>query len=130
MNELVDISLALIAGGAVTAFVTGLLTKKKTDAEAQKSKAEGDVSLIGMALQMTDRFQQSIISLEAKTDGLAKNNIRLEQELTEIRIKNLTLSQEIELVKTKNADLDRTCSLLMKENTELKLELENCIKKG
>ena len=129
MDKFVEIILALVAGGVITALVKGILDRKKSNAEAEKVKAEGDVTLIDIALKMTDRFQQSIISLEAKTENLIKNNIKLEQELTEIRIKNLNLSKEIELLKNKNIDLDHTCSILMRENTTLKLELENCIKK-
>lgn len=129
MDKFVEIVLALIAGGVITALVKGFIDRKKSNAEAIKVKAESDVTLIEIALKMTERFQQSIISLEAKTENLVKNNIKLEQDLTEIRIKNLTLTKEIELLKSKNQDLDHTCSILMRENTTLKLELENCIKK-
>ena len=128
-KEVMELVLALIAGGVITALVKAFVDRKKVNAEAKKVRAESDVTLIDIALKMTDRFQQSIVSLEAKTENLVKGNIRLEQELTDIRSKNLVLSQEIHQLKAKNVDLDHTCGILMRENTKLKLELENCIKK-
>lgn len=129
MEKVVEIILAFLVGGVATVISKGIIDRKKNNAQAEKVKVEGDVTLIDVALKMTDRFQQSIISLEAKTENLIKSSGKLEQELVEIRIKNLTLSKEIELLKTKNIDLDQTCSILMRENMSLKLELENCIKK-
>lgn len=128
-KEVMELVLALIAGGVITAIVKAFVDRKKVDADAKKVKAESDVTLIDIALKMTDRFQQSIISLEAKTENLVKSNIRLEQELIDIRSKNLVLSHEIHALKAKNADLDHTCGILMRENTKLKIDLENCIKK-
>lgn len=128
-KEVMELVLALIAGGVITAIVKAFVDRKKVDADAKKVKAESDVTLIDIALKMTDRFQQSIISLEAKTENLVKSNIRLEQELVDIRSKNLVLSHEIHALKAKNADLDHTCGILMRENTKLKIDLENCIKK-
>ena len=130
MSEVIEILLALVAGGAVTALVNGFLGRKKVHADAQKTKAEGDVTLIDIALKMTDRFQQSIVTLEAKTENLMKSNLKLEGDLVEIRRENLMLNRDIDMLKSKNQDLDSTCSRLMRENLELKSELENCIKKG
>jgi thioesterase domain-containing protein len=130
MEKAVELLLALVAGGAITAVVKGLLSRKKTNADADKAKAEGDATLIDIALKMTDRFQQSIVSLEAKTENLMKSNVRLESDLVEIRRENINLTREIDMLKSKNQDLDLTCSRLMRENLELRSELENCIKKG
>lgn len=130
MDKAVEILLALVAGGAITTIVNGLLGRKKVSADASKTKAEGDATLIDIALKMTDRFQQSIVALEAKTENLMKSNIRLETDLVEIRRENITLTREIDMLKSKNQDLDHTCAVLMRENLELKSELENCIKKG
>jgi predicted RNase H-like nuclease (RuvC/YqgF family) len=130
MDPIIEIVLALVAGGASTAAIKGILDRKKVHADADKAKAEGDATLIEVAMKMTDRFQQSIISLEARTENLSKSNIKLENELLEIKRENLNLTKDIELLKSKNYDLDKTCAILMRENTELKLELENCIKKG
>ena len=128
-KEIMELLLALIAGGVITSIVKAFVDRKKVDADAKKTKAEGDVTLIEIALKMTDRFQQSINSLEIKTENLMKNNLKLEQELVEIRSKNLFLSQEIQALKIKNTDLDHTCEVLMRENTKLKSDLDNCIKK-
>ena len=123
IEPFVEILLALIAGGASTAVIKGFMDKKKINADADKSKAEGDATLIEVALKMTDRFQQSIIALEAKTENLLKSNTKLESELLDIRRENINLTREIDLLKSKNQDLDKTCEVLMRE-------LENCIKKG
>lgn len=130
MEKVVEILLALVAGGAITAAIKGFIGRKKIHADAEKTKAEGDVTLIDIALKMTDRFQQAIIALETKTENLMKSNLKLEGDLVEIRRENLSLTREIDMVKSKNQDLDKTCAMLMRENLELKSELENCIKKG
>lgn len=130
VEPFVEILLALVAGGASTAAIKGIMDRRKINADADKSKAEGDATLIEVALKMTDRFQQSIVSLETKTENLLKSNTKLESELLDIRRENINLTREIDLLKSKNHDLDQTCAMLMRENTELKLALENCIKKG
>ena len=130
MDQFIQITLAVVTGGAITALIKGVLDRKKVHADADKARAEGDATLIDIALKMTDRFQQSIITLETKTENLLKSNTKLESELLDIRRENLNLTRDIDLLKSKNQDLDRTCEVLIRENTALKLELENCIKKG
>lgn len=130
MDQFIQIILAVVTGGAITALIKGVLDRKKVHADADKARAEGDATLIDIALKMTDRFQQSIITLETKTENLLKSNTKLESELLDIRRENLNLTRDIDLLKSKNQDLDRTCEVLIRENTALKLELENCIKKG
>lgn len=128
-SKFFELLLAVVTGGALTVGIKALATKGKTQAEANRINAQGDASIVDIALKMTERLQSSLINLEVRTEELARKNIRLEHELSEIRLSNLNLSREIETLKRQNDDLERTCSVLIKENTHLKVELENCIKK-
>ncbi len=109
--------------------VKALVDKNKTKAEAKKIAVEGEISLVEMAMKMTDKLQNSLKSLEDKTEDLARKNLKLEHELSELRLSNINLLREIEALKRQNDDLERTCSVLIKENNHLRVELENCIKK-
>jgi len=120
---------ALAAGGILTMVVKALVDKNKTKAEAKKIAVEGEISLVEMAMKMTDKLQNSLKSLEDKTEDLARKNLKLEHELSELRLSNINLLREIEALKRQNDDLERTCSVLIKENNHLRVELENCIKK-
>jgi len=124
-----ELLLALIAGGVITAALNAIFNRKKTTAEAKKIRAESDVALIDVALRMTDRLQQAMVTLELKTENLAKGNARLELDLAEMKIRNLNMGQEIELLKRRNDELEKTCTYLSKENNTLRQDLENCIKK-
>lgn len=82
-----------------------------------------------IALRMTDKFETTVKSLEEKTKKLEDKNLQLETELGQIRLTNLTTVRELEKLKIQNDELEKTCTVLLRENTNLKLELENCIKK-
>lgn len=82
-----------------------------------------------IALRMTDKFETTVKSLEEKTKKLEDKNLQLEIELGQIRLTNLTTVKELEKLKIQNDELEKTCTVLLRENTNLKLELENCIKK-
>lgn len=82
-----------------------------------------------IALRMTDKFETTVKSLEEKTKKLEDKNLQLETELGQIRLTNLTTVKELEKLKIQNDELEKTCTVLLRENTNLKLELENCIKK-
>lgn len=78
---------------------------------------------------MTDKFETTIKNLEDKTKQLENKNLQLETELGQIRMSHLTTVKELEKLKIQNDELEKTCTVLIRENTNLKLELENCIKK-
>ena len=124
-----ELLLALIAGGVITAALNAVFNRNKITAEAKKIRAESDVALIDVALRMTDRLQQAMVTLEFKTENLAKGNAKLEFDLAEMKIRNLNMSQEIELLKRRNDELEKTCTYLSRENNTLRQDLENCIKK-
>ena len=105
------------------------MDRGRRTAEARKIKVESDVSLIDVAMRMADKLQSSLQALEAKTETLEKKNVILDQELLDIRISNLNLSREIETLKKQNSDFEITCNVLIRENTNLRVELDNCIKK-
>lgn len=129
MAKILEIVIALAAGGVLTVLIRVMVDKGHRTAEARKIKVESDVSLIDVAMRMADKLQSSLQVLEAKTDILEKKNIILDQELVDIRISNLNLSREIETLKKQNSDFEITCNVLIRENTNLRVELDNCIKK-
>jgi|688.fasta_scaffold00026_5 hypothetical protein len=129
LSKVLELLTALAAGGILTMVVKALVDKNKTKAEAKKIAVEGEISLVEMAMKMTDKLQNSLKSLEDKTEDLARKNLKLEHELSELRLSNINLLREIEALKRQNDDLERTCSVLIKENNHLRVELENCIKK-
>jgi DNA repair exonuclease SbcCD ATPase subunit len=129
LSKVLELLTALAAGGILTMVVKALVDKNKSKAEAKKIAVEGEISLVEMAMKMTDKLQNSLKSLEDKTEDLARKNLKLEHELSELRLSNINLLREIEALKRQNDDLERTCSVLIKENNHLRVELENCIKK-
>jgi hypothetical protein len=129
LSKVLELLMALAAGGAVSVFIKGYWDKSKSMAEARKISAEGESKIVDVALRMANKLEDSLKALEEKTEGLAKKNLKLEHELSELRLSNINMVKEIEALKIQNNDLERTCSVLIKENTHLKIELENCIKK-
>lgn len=128
-SKLFELFAALMTGGVITMVVKGILERGKTKAEAKSIAVESDTKLIDVAMRMADKLENSLKTLEVKTEDLAKKNIKLEHELSELRLSNINLLREVEALKRQNDDLERTCGVLIKENTHLKVELENCIKK-
>jgi len=128
-DRVIELLVALSAGGVLTAVITYFSTRSKSDAEARKTHIDGEVSLMEIALRMTDKFETTVKSLEEKTKKLEDKNLQLETELGQIRLTNLTTVKELEKLKIQNDELEKTCTVLLRENTNLKLELENCIKK-
>jgi glutamine synthetase type III len=128
-DRVIELLVALSAGGVLTAVITYFSTRSKSDAEARKTHIDGEVSLMEIALRMTDKFETTVKSLEEKTKKLEDKNLQLETELGQIRLTNLTTVRELEKLKIQNDELEKTCTVLLRENTNLKLELENCIKK-
>lgn len=128
-DRVIELLVALSAGGVLTAVITYFSTRSKSDAEARKTHIDGEVSLMEIALRMTDKFETTVKSLEEKTKKLEDKNLQLEIELGQIRLTNLTTVKELEKLKIQNDELEKTCTVLLRENTNLKLELENCIKK-
>ena len=129
MAKILEIVIALAAGGVLTVLIRVMVDKGHRTAEARKIKVESDVSLVDVAMRMADKLQSSLQALEAKTETLEKKNVILDQELLDIRISNLNLSREIETLKKQNSDFEITCNVLIRENTNLRVELDNCIKK-
>ena len=129
MAKILEIVIALAAGGVLTVLIRVIVDRGRRTAEARKIKVESDVSLIDVAMRMADKLQSSLQTLEAKTETLEKKNVILDQELLDIRISNLNLSREIETLKKQNSDFEITCNVLIRENTNLRVELDNCIKK-
>lgn len=129
LAKILEIVIALAAGGVLTVLIRVIVDRGRRTAEARKIKVESDVSLIDVAMRMADKLQSSLQALEAKTETLEKKNVILDQELLDIRISNLNLSREIETLKKQNSDFEITCNVLIRENTNLRVELDNCIKK-
>lgn len=129
ITKVIELLTALAAGGLLTMVVKSLVEKSKNKAEAKKISVESEVAIVEIAMKMADKLQNSLKTLEDKTEDLARKNLKLEHELSELRISNINLLREVEALKRQNDDLERTCSVLIKENTHLKIELENCIKK-
>lgn len=129
LAKILEIVIALAAGGVLTVLIRVIVDRGRRTAEARKIKVESDVSLIDVAMRMADKLQSSLQALEAKTEILEKKNVILDQELLDIRISNLNLSREIETLKKQNSDFEITCNVLIRENTNLRVELDNCIKK-
>lgn len=129
VTKVIELLTALAAGGILTMVVKSLVEKSKNKAEAKKISVESEVAIVEIAMKMADKLQNSLKTLEDKTEDLARKNLKLEHELSELRISNINLLREVEALKRQNDDLERTCSVLIKENTHLKIELENCIKK-
>lgn len=129
VTKVIELLTALAAGGLLTMVVKSLVEKSKNKAEAKKISVESEVAIVEIAMKMADKLQNSLKTLEDKTEDLARKNLKLEHELSELRISNINLLREVEALKRQNDDLERTCSVLIKENTHLKIELENCIKK-
>jgi predicted RNase H-like nuclease (RuvC/YqgF family) len=127
--KVLELLLALVAGGTVSVFVKGYWDKSKSTAETKKISAEGESKIVDVALRMANKLEDSLKALEIKTEDLAKKNLKLEYELSELRLSNINMVKEIEALKIQNNDLEKTCKVLIKENTHLKIELENCIKK-
>lgn len=128
-SKVLELLTALAAGGILTAVVKAWVDRGKSQAEAGKIAVEGELSLVEMAMRMTDKLQGSLKNLEDKTEELARKNLKLEQELSELRLSNINLLREIEALKRQNDDLEKTCGVLIKENNHLRVELDNCIKK-
>ena len=129
LAKILEIVIALAAGGVLTVLIRVIVDRGRRTAEARKIKVESDVSLVDVAMRMADKLQSSLQALEAKTEILEKKNVILDQELLDIRISNLNLSREIETLKKQNSDFEITCNVLIRENTNLRVELDNCIKK-
>lgn len=128
-DQVLELLTALAAGGIITMVVGSIVNRSKTKAEAKKLAAEGEATIVNIAMKMADKLQASVTALEEKTEVMVQKNLKLEQELVELRISNINLSREIGDLKVQNDALVRTCDGLIRENTYLKVELENCIKK-
>lgn len=107
-GSVMELLMALTAGGVLTVVIKSFVDRKKSNAEAKKLSVESEGYLSDLALRMADRLQHSMTAMEAKVDTLVK---------------------EIDLLKRRNNELDETCRLLSSENVELKAALEKCIKK-
>ena len=127
--KLLELFMALSAGGVLTMLIRAIMERSKNNAEARKITADGEGKIVEVALRMANKLENSLTALEMKTDDLAKKNLKLEQELGEIRISNINLLREVEALKRQNGDLESICGVLVRENTHLKVELDNCIKK-
>jgi len=128
-DRVIELLVALSAGGVLTAVLGHLANRHKSNAEVKKLHIDGEISLMEIALRMTDKFETTIKNLEDKTKQLENKNLQLETELGQIRMSHLTTVKELEKLKIQNDELEKTCTVLIRENTNLKLELENCIKK-
>ena len=128
-SKLMELLLAFATGGALTVGIKALVSRGKIQAEANRINVQGNVAIVEAALKMTNQVQASLAALEVKTDELSRKNLKLELEVSELRVSNINLLREIEAVKRQNDDLEKTCGVLLKENTNLRVELENCIKK-
>lgn len=127
--KLLELFMALSAGGVLTMLIRAIMERSKNNAEARKITADGEGKIVEVALRMANKLENSLTALELKTDDLAKKNLKLEQELGEIRLSNINLLREVEALKRQNGDLESICGVLVRENTHLKVELDNCIKK-
>ena len=127
--KLLELFMALSAGGVLTMLIRAIMEKSKNNAQARKITADGEGKIVEVALRMANKLENSLTALELKTDDLAKKNLKLEQELGEIRLSNINLLREVEALKRQNGDLESICGVLVRENTHLKVELDNCIKK-
>jgi hypothetical protein len=127
--KLLELFVALSAGGVLTMLIRAIMERSKNNAEARKITADGEGKIVEVALRMANKLENSLTALELKTDDLAKKNLKLEQELGEIRLSNINLLREVEALKRQNGDLESICGVLVRENTHLKVELDNCIKK-
>lgn len=128
-DRVIELLVALSAGGVLTAVLGHFANRHKSNAEVKKLHIDGEISLMEIALRMTDKFETTIKNLEDKTKQLENKNLQLETELGQIRMSHLTTVKELEKLKIQNDELEKTCTVLIRENTNLKLELENCIKK-
>ena len=129
VTKLLELFVALSAGGVLTMLIRAIMERSKNNAEARKITADGEGKIVEVALRMATKLEDSLTALELKTDDLAKKNLKLEQELGEIRLSNINLLREMETLKRQNGDLESICGVLVRENTHLKVELDNCIKK-
>ena len=128
-TQLVEIILAVLAGGTLTVAIRAYRDKAKTAAVARQISAEGESKIVDVAIRMAEKLEASVRRLEERTEELVRKNLKLEQEPGEIRLSNINLLREVEALKRQNDDLERTCSALVRENTHLRVELDNCIKK-
>ena len=125
--KVLELFVALAAGGVITALLQALINRNRDSAEAKKLVADRDGKIVDIALKMTHKLETSLKELEGKTEGLVKKNQELETELLKIKLSNETLSREVDGLKEHNKSLQETCNVLVKENLELKVALDNCI---
>ena len=99
MEPISVIILACVGSGALTALVTGLLTRKKAKAEAEKIRAEADKTaaeakkvaaeagqiVVDAAVKMVAELRAEVIRLTVRVDALEKENEKLTFQLEAVR---------------------------------------------
>lgn len=101
--ELKDWLLGLLGTGAGGAALSQLFVRKKTEAEAEKTRAEARAAEVGLfgqpfvnALTTMQRQDARIAALEQRLDQLERRAFAAEERAARYRLRLIALGQEVE----------------------------------
>jgi predicted RNase H-like nuclease (RuvC/YqgF family) len=120
MNDIVQILLALLGGGTLTALVTLWLTRRKLAAEREKLLAEAQAEKSNSENTDVDafsKFKNLLKELQDRNDELYKKTVILEKQITE-------RDRSLEVLHDRLADRDSQ----LEQNTKTLEHLRNLAK--
>lgn len=100
--EIIEFLIAIGAGSAITAFVTSMLSKKKTSAEIEKIETESDcaktkleIEINATALKLVESLRKEVTDLRVTVEELKKVNNTLFEENKKLRCEIDTLRDQM-----------------------------------
>jgi FtsZ-binding cell division protein ZapB len=100
-TQLIEFLGAIGAGSAITAYITGLLNRKKTSSETNKFDAETAQLRAQLEISINQSALELVNSLRTEVRNLREDNMTLMTEVRKYREENATLMGEIEKLKGK-----------------------------
>lgn len=94
---MIPVVVAVVGSGALSALVTGLLRRSKTDAEAHSIQISGDLSIGKSAMEFAEQLKQHAADLQTRMD---ESENRWVAKFQLLREENRTLRDELQAVRT------------------------------
>jgi len=114
----VTVATAILASGAVAAFVSGLFKQPKIKAEARKLEIEADDKAAEIAWETVERLRNEVCAVVDRLDALEEEDRQLRAEYRQLKGEHQELRERYRVLQRKSEQQEKRIQQLERELEE------------
>lgn len=95
------IIIALLGSGALSSFITAIVSRKLSAAQAKKVEAEGMAAKGGAWDKLIDQLQEELQNVKLDLAGLQRENINMYKHIAQLEAEKIHMQAQIKELETK-----------------------------